>query len=101
MQGPVATLEPFVVNLNEEGSTRFLKATFEVELTSNHAVDEIANNKRVVRDEVLRYLSGLAVGDTLGEAGKNKIRDEVTFRIDKALGGGRVRRTFFTDFVVQ
>ena len=99
--GPVTPLDPFVVNLNEPGTTRFLKASFEVELTSPHAVEELDKSKRVVRDEVLRYLSGLTYADTLGEEGKARIRDEVTFRVDKSLGGGRVKRTFFTEFVVQ
>ena len=74
---------------------------FEVELTSPHAVEEMDKNKRAVRDEVLRYLSGLTYAATLGEEGKVRLRDEVTFRIDKTLGGGRVKRLFFTDFVVQ
>src|SRR5690349_4794835 len=46
--GPVATLEPFVVNLNEPSGTRFLKASFEVELTSPHAMEELEKVKRVV-----------------------------------------------------
>jgi flagellar basal body-associated protein FliL len=54
-----------------------------------------------VRDEVLRYLSSLSVADTQGEAGKSKIQKEVVTRIDKELGGGRVRRLFFVDFMVQ
>ena len=99
--GPVVAIDPFVVNLNEPGSTRFLKANFEVQVLTLHAQEELLHNKRSVRDDLLRYLSGLTVADTLGEAGKAKIRDEVTARIDKALGGGRVHKVYFTEFVVQ
>jgi flagellar FliL protein len=99
--GPVVAMEPFVVNLNEAGSSRFLKTSFDMEMTSSGAVGELNKAKRLVRDEVLRYLSGLNVEQTLGEESKNKIRDEVQARADKLLGGGRIRRIFFTEFVVQ
>jgi flagellar FliL protein len=99
--GPIVAMEPFVVNLNEAGSSRYLKATIELELTHKHAIDELDKAKRAVRDDVLRYLLGLSVADTLGEENKQKIQDNIVARIDKDLGGGRVKRIFFTEFVVQ
>ncbi len=99
--GVVAPLDPFVVNLNEPGSSRYLKATFEVEVAGKPAADELDHQKRAVRDDVLRYLSGLTVADTAGEANKAKIQESVIARIDKQLGGGKVKRLFFTEFVVQ
>jgi flagellar FliL protein len=99
--GVVAALEPFVVNLNEVGSSRYLKASFEVEVAGKGAADELEHQKRAVRDDVLRYLSGLTVQDTQGETGKSKIQEAIIARIDKQLGGGKVKRLFFTEFVVQ
>jgi flagellar FliL protein len=99
--GPTATLEPFVVNLNETGSSRYLKATFELELADAKAAEALEKDKRGVRDEILRYLSGLGVADTLGSDNKDKIRTELVARVDKELGGGKVKKVFFTDFVVQ
>ena len=92
---------PFVVNLNEPNSTRYLKVAFELELAHAGAVEELDRSKKAVRDEVLRYLSGLAVADTMGEAGKSKIQNEILARIDHSLGGGKARRLFYTEFVVQ
>ena len=99
--GPTATLEPFVVNLNEVGSSRYLKATFELELADAKSAEVLEKDKRGVRDEVLRYLSSLSVADTLGAENKDKIRTEIVARIDKELGGGKVKKVFFGDFVVQ
>ena len=99
--GVVVPLDAFVVNLNEPGSSRYLKATFELELPGKAAVDELEHQKRAVRDEILRYLSGLSVEDTQGEAGKAKIQENVTSRVDKVLGKAKVKRVFFTEFVVQ
>ena len=94
--GPVTALEPFIVNLNEPEATRYLKATFELEVSSAETVHELEKLKRPVRDEVLRYLSSLSVADTQGEKGKAKIQEEVVKRIDQLLGGGKVKKVVHT-----
>jgi flagellar protein FliL len=99
--GPVTPLEPFIVNLNEPDASRYLKASFELEVANVEVIPQLEKMKRPVRDEVLRYLSSLSVADTQGEAGKAKIQKEVVARIDRQLGGGRIRRLFFVDFMVQ
>lgn len=99
--GPVTPLEPFIVNLNEPDATRYLKATFELEVSESDVVGQLDKLKRPIRDDVLRYLSSLSVADTQGEAGKAKIQQEVVARIDRQLGGGRVKRMFIVEFVVQ
>jgi flagellar basal body-associated protein FliL len=100
--GPVVSLDPFVVNLNEEGSSRFLKASFELEVADGAAAKTMEQQKRAIRDEVLRYLSGLTVAETLGESNKAKIQEGLIARIDKQLGGGgRVRHMYFSEFMVQ
>jgi flagellar protein FliL len=99
--GPVTPLEPFIVNLNEPDASRYLKATFELEVANAEVVGQLDKLRRPVRDEVLRYLSSLSVADTQGEAGKAKIQQEVVARIDKQLGGDKVRRLFFVEFMVQ
>jgi flagellar FliL protein len=101
VEGPVIALDPFVVNLKDEGMSRYLKTSFELELADRKAADQLGRARRVVRDELLRYLSGLAVADTLGEEGKQRIQDAVVARLGNVLGDGKVRRVFFTDFVVQ
>lgn len=98
---PIATLDPFVVNLNEEGRARYLKAKFDLELKNEAAVAALGERKVMVRDDVLRYLSSLNVAETLGEEGKTRIGDTIRERIDKQLGGGKITRLFFNEFVVQ
>ena len=100
--GPVYSMDPFVVNLNEPSSSRFLKAAFELEVADDSTMKALETQKRAVRDEVLRYLSGLTVADTLGEDNKSKIQETLVARIDKALGGkGQVRKMYFSEFMVQ
>jgi flagellar FliL protein len=99
---PAVALDPFVVNLNEPGSSRYLKATVEVEVTDAPAVEDLKVRKRAVRDDLLRYLSSLKVDDTLGEANKAKMEEQMLARIDKQIGEKkRVHRVFFNDLMIQ
>ena len=99
--GPLVLLDPFVVNLNEPGSNRYLKATFEIEMMTAHSASDLKASKRNVRDEIFRYLSSLSVSDTLGEPSKARIQREVLSRIEREVGRGEVKKLFFTEFVVQ
>ena len=100
--GPCVPLEPFLVNLNEPGSGRYLKAAVEVEVTDGASAEEMNTQKRSIRDDLLRYLSSLSVADTLGESGKDKIKLAMAGRIGKQIGGAeRVHKLFFTEFMVQ
>jgi len=99
--GPTLALDPFVVNLNEPNSSRYLRVVLELELANAKAQEIVVAGKPLLRDELLRYLSGLTVADTQGEVAKQKIQDTLKARIDKAFGPDKVRRLFFADFVVQ
>jgi flagellar FliL protein len=97
----VVSVEPFVVNLRDEGVSRYLKTSFELEVADKETSDRIEKTKRAVRDEVLRFLSGLTVAETLGEDGKQRIQDGIVARLDKQLGAGKVKKLYFLEFVIQ
>ena len=98
--GPVVALDPFVVNLDEPGTSRYLKVSLEMEL--KHGAEEaIVKGKQLIRDAVLSYLSGLHVKDTLGAEAKDKIREDLLAKLTKLVGAEKIRRLFFSDFVVQ
>lgn len=101
LPGPILSFDPFVVNLNEPGSTRYLKTVVDLEVSDPKTAEQLTAAKPIVRDEVLGYLSSLSVVDTQGEAGKAKIRNELARRLNEAFGEDRVRRVFFAEFVVQ
>jgi flagellar FliL protein len=98
--GPVVQLDPFVVNLDEPGTSRYLKCTLQLELAPK-GEEALAKSKELVRDTVLSYLSGLHVKDTLGAEAKDKIRQDLIGKIGKLIGPDRLRRMFFQEFVVQ
>jgi flagellar FliL protein len=97
--GPVVALDPFIVNLDEPGTSRYLKVTLEVE-TAAKGQEALEKSKQLIRDTVLSYLSGLHVKDTLGAEAKDKIRNELTERLKKLMPD-KIKRMFFQEFVVQ
>jgi flagellar FliL protein len=99
--GTVINLDPFVVNLNEMGSSRYLKVTIQLELSEHEAEKSIEKNKQIIRDGMLSYLSGLHLKDTLGAQAKDKIRTDLLAQIEGVVGTHRVRRMFFQEFMVQ
>lgn len=98
--GPVIALDPFVVNLDEPGTSRYLKTTLQLELAPK-AEESLTRSKELVRDAILSYLSGLHVKDTLGADAKEKLRSDLVAKLSKLLGPNKIRRMFFQDFVVQ
>jgi flagellar protein FliL len=98
--GPVVALDPFVVNLDEPGTSRYLKLTLQLELAPK-AEEALAKNKELVRDTILSHLSGLHLKDTLGAEAKEKLRQELLAKITKLVGPEKVRRIFFQEFMVQ
>jgi flagellar FliL protein len=99
--GPVTSFEPFVVNLDEPGTARYLKVTLQLELANPEAAESAEKSKQLVRDAILSHLSGLHVKDTLGAEAKEKIRTDVLAKVEKVLGPAKARRVFFQEFVVQ
>ena len=99
--GPVLAMDPFVVNLDEPGTSRYLKLTIQFELISPEAEITITKSKQLVRDTILSHLSGLHHADTLGTSAKEKLRTAIMERVEKIVGPNQVRRMFFQEFVVQ
>jgi flagellar protein FliL len=99
--GPLVSLDPFVVNLDEPGSPRYLKVQLQMEMVNGGAVKVFEKNKTLIRDELLGYLSGLKVASTLGAENKNQIRSQLETKVSELIGTERVRRIIFNEFVVQ
>lgn len=98
--GPVVEMPVFVVNLDEPGTSRYLKVTLQLELFpgADHVIEK---SKQLVRDTILSHLSGLHLKDTLGAEAKERLRQDLMAKVGKLIGTDKIRRMFFQDFVVQ
>lgn len=99
--GPIAELDPFLVNLDEPGSNRYLKAMIKIEMDGPAAEAEVKVKSVQLRDLVLTYLSSLNYSQTQGVVNKDIIRTTLIKQINKQLNSGKVRRLYFTEFVIQ
>lgn len=99
--GPLIELEPFLVNLNEEKSSRYLRMKVRLELRDQPKADLFEKAKPVLRSEVLAYLSNLTVADTMGADAKRKITEDLLSTFNDRLGRDSAQRLFLEEFVVQ
>ncbi|MBI3014040.1 MAG: flagellar basal body-associated FliL family protein [Candidatus Tectomicrobia bacterium] len=99
--GPIFVLDPFIVNLAGDNGRRFLKITMDLELGEVKLKEELDRRLPQVRDTILVLLSSKTYEDIESVQGKFKLREEITGRVNSYLQSGKVKKIYFTEFVVQ
>jgi len=78
--GGVVPLDPFVVNLADQDSARYLRIKVTLMVDDKHKVKEVVENMALtgkVKDVILQTLSRKTSHDLINEEGKNKLRAEI------------------------
>ena len=101
VSGPTIELDPFVVNLDEPGTARYLRTKVQLEVADAAAGASVTKSMLLVRDIILGHLSGLKLADTIGSQSKETVRTEMMKKLEEQLGGKKIKRMFFTEWVVQ
>lgn len=101
VSGPVVGMAPFIVNLADAGTPRYLKVAIKLELNDNDAVTRLKDRIPRVRDSLLLLLSSQESEKMRGIKGKLRLKDQIFERVSVIVGEGSVRSVFLTDFVVQ
>ncbi len=99
--GPMHELDSLTVNLNETEGTRYLKTTIELEFVNEDALNKMVELNKIVRNELLSYLSGLSFKETIGEEARLVVQKNIAERVNSVLEMEAVSRVLFADFVVQ
>jgi len=99
--GIMFKMEPFIVNLLDEGGKRYLKTQFQIEVDSEEVQKELQARIPQVRDAILLLLTSKSFSQIGVPGGKIELRTELIERIDAALKDGTIRTVYFTEFVVQ
>lgn len=97
----VFKLDPFIVNLQDNSGTRYLKLTLNLELAPATQSAEVEANVTKIRDSLIVLLSSKNYADIGTVEGKYQLRDEIVARVNQFLTKGKVKTAYFTDFVVQ
>ncbi len=94
-------LDTFIVNLADEGGTRYLKVDMTLALSNKQVEKEIDKKLPVIRDAIITVISNKYYQDIATPAGKLALKREIMARINMLLNTGKVTDIYFTDFVVQ
>ena len=99
--GPMVNLDPFIVNIIDEEESRYLKAAITLELNTPEGAAEISQRMAQVKDAILLLVGNKTFGELQDLQGKIQLRAELINRLNSVLLKGKIKRIYFTDFVVQ
>lgn len=92
-------LDPFVVNLAEQG--RFLKVTMQLELSDAKNQPVATEKVPQFRDAIITLISSKSAESLSSPEGKIQLKDELLLRINQAAGKDLFKNIYFTEFVMQ
>ena len=94
-------LDPFLVNLADKESRRYLKLKVELEVDGEGTIKEMEKFLPHIRDALILLLSSKTYLDLSSLEGKQQLKEEIKKRFTALPGGKKVSNVFFTDFVAQ
>jgi flagellar FliL protein len=94
-------LDPFIVNIYDGQDLRYLRVRVEIEVDSEESKAEMELRKAQIRDAILVLLTTKTMLDVRDQQGKNQLRQEILTAASNTLSATKVKRVYFTDFVVQ
>lgn len=102
-RGIICPLESFIVNLRDQSGSgkRYLKTTIQLEVTGEETQQLVKDHDAQLRDTILLLLSNRSYKEIRSLEGKLALKQALIVSINQLLGGKKVRRLYFTEFVVQ
>ncbi len=99
-ENAITSLGKFTINLRGASGGRILHFQVDVETKFQHTED-VERDMAILRDGVILLASDYTYADVDGLDGKLRLRDELLARLNTLTERPRIRRVFFTEFVVQ
>lgn len=97
----IFSMEPFIVNIYDGQDLRYLRVRVELEVASEEVKVETEARKAQLRDAILVLLTTKTMLDIRDQQGKNQLRQEIFTVSNNILPPGKLKKVYFTDFVVQ
>ncbi len=99
--GPMVNIDSFIVNIADDQESRYLKAAITIEVNSEEAAMELNQRMPQLKDAILLLIGNKTFNELNDLQGKIQLRAELINKINSILLKGKVKRIYFTDFVVQ
>lgn len=94
-------MDPFIVNLIDNEGERYLKIVLQLELSDQNMREEVKLLNPKIRDTILDLLSSKTYKEMMDPIGKQRLRDEISMRINVNATKGKVLKVYFTEFIIQ
>lgn len=94
-------LPEFLVNLNTNGRTSFLKMTVTLEVADEATLEKVQALEPRIVDSFNTYLRELRTSDLSGSAGIHRLREELLLRVNKAVHPAKINDILFKEMIVQ
>lgn len=99
--GPMVNIESFIVNILDDQESRYLKAAITLEVTNEEVSMELNQRMAQIKDAILLLIGNKTFSELNDLQGKMQLRAELLNKVNSILLKGKVKRIYFTDFVVQ
>ncbi|MEA4883656.1 MAG: flagellar basal body-associated FliL family protein [Clostridia bacterium] len=99
--GPMYAFETFIVNVAEAMNRRYLKCALTMELDNAAGTAEAVARVALLRDAVIDILSAKTMAELEPGPARDELRRALAKKLDSVMTESRVRRVFFSEFVVQ
>lgn len=102
-KGIICPMDSFIVNLMDRSGQgkRYLKTTIQLEVADEENQMRVKEYEAQLRDTILLLLSSQTFDQVSTLEGKLSLKQALLVSINQFLGANRVRRLYFTEFVVQ
>ena len=100
----VLPLEPFVVNLADTETARYLRIKISLMIDDKAKLPTVIENQALqlkVRDVILQSLTNKTSQELINEDGKNKLRHEIQEKVAVYFREPKLVDVMFTEFVIQ
>ena len=94
-------LENITVNLADTDQSRFLRTKIKLEVRNEEAKAKVTENLVKVRDLVITHLMSKKFSEIRTPQGKYELKEDLVWRMNRAVGGKPIKNLYFTDFVSQ
>lgn len=94
-------IDDITVNLADVEESKFLRTKIKLEVRNEEAQARVEANMVKVMDLVITQLSSKRFDDIRTPQGKYALKEDLTYRLNKLMGGKPIKNLYFTDFVSQ
>lgn len=99
--GKLVPMETFLVNLAGTRGNKLVKIDMELEVDGSKVEEELDKRKPQMRDIIIILLSSKTYDQVTTKEGKELLRTEVRDTINSFLGRGKIKKVYFTNFIVN